>query len=657
MSLLSAFAGVSVILNIYLIIGNRDKFTLLESLQVILALASLLYLCFMQKPRLSKHKGEKVQEIPSRFKHSFYYVLGLAVCVVLLGSFSNSNGPGILQEHPIDSLIYSADQAHEAWATQAKQSETLEEAITNYQLRYNRKPPPNFHIWYNFAIARNSDVVDDFDNIERDLAPFRALNPAELRERTKEAVYDEYNEIGLIKIRGGKAIVDKRFEGHSWMMDVMVWMMEYFILSLPDMDIPFNINDEPRVVVPYREMQKLLSKRRGTLSETVGKNWSTNTGDLLDESVTEGCMTSFENWSFKNNYKMYSTLACSSSSPAHRTRSWLPRRHCNRCAKPHSTLHFLEDWNKAGDPCHQPDLANLHGFYHGPGAYKVTKKLLPVFSASKPQGYADILYPSIWGWDDPQRFRYAPSKDYPAPDYANKSNTLFWRGSASEGYSRSGEWRTFVRQRFVWMTSKGEQSLPVCLPVSKNSDNYIVKNIGRSKLLKDSSLRGSGLAVDTGFTLIDQAGEEDKAYELKIFGAAEMEDFQANWQHKYLMSMDESSASKSFIPLVQSNSLPFRATIFREWFDDRLTAWKHFIPIDPRLHGLWSTLAYFGGRFGTIRSIEGMDAGQFIAESGRVWGSRTLRRDDMEIYLFRLLLEWGRLIDDEREGLGFELKV
>ena len=592
MSILSASAGVFVILDMYLAIGNLDGLTLLAFLRIVLVMGSLLSLLFIRNPQPSKHKGDKWQGSSSRFKHNFSYIIGLAACVVLLGSLPSFNGSGILHEHPIDSLIYSADQAHEAWAIQAKQSETLEEAITNYQRRYNRKPPPNFHIWYNFAIARNSDVIDDFDNIERDLAPFRALDPTELRQRTKEAFFDEYNEVGVIKIRGGKAIVDKRFEGHSWMMDVMVWMMEYFILSLPDMDIPFNINDEPRVVVPYKEMHELLSKRPPVLSETIGRNWSSNTGEILDESAAHGHVTSFENWSFRNNFKMYSTLACSLDSPARQTRSWLPSRHCIWCTKPHSTLQFLEDWNKASDPCHQPDLAELHGFYQGPGAYKVTKKLLPVFSASKPRGYADILYPSIWGWDDPQRFRYAPSKDYPAPDYANKSNTLFWRGPSTEGYSRSGEWRTFLRQRFVWLTSKGEQSLPVCLRVSKGSDVYVVSNVARSKLLRDSSLKGFGLSIDTGFTLIDQAEDEDKAYEVKVFGTAKMEDFQANWQHKYLMSMDESSASKSFISLVQSNSLPFRATIFREWFDDRLTAWKHFVPVDLRLHGLWSTLAY-----------------------------------------------------------------
>jgi len=30
-----------------------------------------------------------------------------------------------------------------------------------------------------------------------------------------------------------------------------------------------------------------------------------------------------------------------------------------------------------------------------------------------------------------------------------------------------------------------------------------------------------------------------------------------------------------------------------------------------------------------------------------------LRKEDMEIFMFRLLLEWGRLTDDDRDEIGF----
>lgn len=46
---------------------------------------------------------------------------------------------------------------------------------------------------------------------------------------------------------------------------------------------------------------------------------------------------------------------------------------------------------------------------------------------------------------------------------------------------------------------------------------------------------------------------------------------------------------------------------------------------------------------------------KWISEQGKRWANQAIRRDDAEIYMFRLLLEWGRLIDDKRDDLGFEL--
>ena len=87
--------------------------------------------------------------------------------------------------------------------------------------------------------------------------------------------------------------------------------------------------------------------------------------------------------------------------------------------------------------------------------------------------------------------------------------------------------------------------------------------------------------------------------------------------------------------------------------------------MDVRLHGLLSTLAYFTGTKGqkgskTLRGRVGMEGrvkqGEAIAEAGREWAGKVARKEDMEIYLFRLLLEWGRITDDGRDDLGFSVE-
>lgn len=97
------------------------------------------------------------------------------------------------------------------------------------------------------------------------------------------------------------------------------------------------------------------------------------------------------------------------------------------------------------------------------------------------------------------------------------------------------------------------------------------------------------------------------------------------------------------------------------------------MPVDVRFHGLLSTLAYFAGTNGGTRPgvatstgetgeemgrmKANVEAGEEIAEAGREWVSRVLRKEDMEIYMFRLLLEWGRLTDDRRDELGFTAPI
>jgi hypothetical protein len=134
-------------------------------------------------------------------------------------------------------------------------------------------------------------------------------------------------------------------------------------------------------------------------------------------------------------------------------------------------------------------------------------------------------------------------------------------------------------------------------------------------------------------------------------------DFQDHWKHKFLFDLDGAGFSGRFLPFLESRSLVFRAAGFRQWFDERLVAWRHFVPVDARLHDVWHLIAYFGGtekdRNGEANGHD--REGEKIAEEGRAWAAQVLRKEDMEVYMFRLLLEWGRIVDDRREELGFVL--
>ncbi|KAI4156495.1 MAG: hypothetical protein LQ340_000244 [Diploschistes diacapsis] len=588
-----------------------------------------------------------------KYKIVLYICSFAAISLVVLERSHGLTGHNVFYRHPIDSLIATARLQHKAWVAQAAMSHDLLTAISEYKRRYNRDPPPGFDVWHKYAVDRSSVVIDDFDSMHNDLAPFWSISPYDLRVRTKQAVFGSWNEVVEVRIRSGSAHVPDMIPTHRWMMEGIVRMMEPFIEHLPDMDLAFNINDEPRVAVPFEKLQALCQTPSAETHGSKSKVWSYDAGRKFDVHINASSQGLFEDWSFRPNFQEYGSVACPSNSPARRTRSWDFSRLCVWCFEPHSVGHFVSDWDLAGSPCHQPDLGGMHGFYKSAAAFKTTKELVPIFSQSKAQGYSDILYPTAWNYND--KIKYEPSPYNPDFPWSQKHETLFWRGSTTEGFSGYGAWRAMVRQRFAFLNNNSTHPLSVFLPLSKDKQRFMYEDLSRCKFLNHAALSESKFSMDTRLTGMTRCGFGDCQREEAQFGMASGVDFQEHWRYKYLMDMDGAGFSGRFLPFLQSRSLPFKTALFREWHDSRIKAWLHFVPVDLRLHGLWSTVAYFAGRFGVGLDWTPLEPGEWIAESGRLWAEKALRKEDMEIYLFRLLLEWGRLTDDRRDSLGFQL--
>ena len=221
-----------------------------------------------------------------------------------------------------------------------------------------------------------------------------------------------------------------------------------------------------------------------------------------------------------------------------------------------------------------------------------------------------------------------------------------------------------TRQRLVHLannvTSHPHDQLPILLPDASGKYTY--------KMIPGPSIRGLGLNTDIrvvdhiarcGGVGLHDCSDQEHEFEPSYIKPS---DFQAHWKYKYLFDLDGAGFSGRFLPFLQSRSLPFKTALFREWYDSRITAWKHFVPQDSRLQGFWSTFAYFAGVNGVLPNGRKVvwdghqKEAEEIAEEGRKWGAKVLRKEDMEVYFFRLLLEWGRITDDNRDDLGFELK-
>lgn len=122
------------------------------------------------------------------------------------------------------------------------------------------------------------------------------------------------------------------------------------------------------------------------------------------------------------------------------------------------------------------------------------------------------------------------------------------------------------------------------------------------------------------------------------------------YNYKYLPDIDGNSYSGRYRAFLGSTSVPIKATIYDEWHDSRLVPWKHFVPMDITFVDFYGIMEYFLG----YRGRNGHDdVAEKIAMDGKEWAERALRREDMRVYVFRLLLEYARICDNNRDRLGW----
>ncbi|KAK2001531.1 hypothetical protein LX36DRAFT_653276 [Colletotrichum falcatum] len=549
-------------------------------------------------------------------------------------------------------LLSVASAESDAWVAGANQSRTLEGAVSEYRRRYGLAPPPNFDKWFEYAVANGSPIMDDFTQINDDILPFWGVAPGVLRQRTRHVLKLPWLGMGGIRIRGGKVEVAPGTPGtHMWMMRSMQDMISDFAEHLPDMDVAINLNDEPRLAIPFEEMQQLQTTAAKARTRLLGKSNSLRPFDSSRPPVWSDDDTTgspherspyFEDRIREQIYYDFIAPSCPPDSAARNTRWWSRKDACPECVLPHGIRVFeglenpvASNWTAATDLCHQPDLAYLHGFLMSPAPAIFSREPFPVFSQSRTSAFSDILFPSPFNYDD--KAPYSQDEDV---EWGNKKSTMFWRGSSSDGYAARGAWQVFLRARFVQVANK-------------------IRSVSKFRQDEQPAFRtpGDDVDFDVGFVgdftkchSDDCQSQRDTFWGVGVHSPLKGKvAFDEHWKYAHLMDLDGAGFSGRFIPFLRSRSLVYRAGLFRTWFEERVHAWRHYVPVDTRLHELRGLLRYFG------TDDEGGRRAREIAEEGRAWAAKALRREDMRVYMFRLLLEWGRVVDDAREELGFSV--
>lgn len=171
----------------------------------------------------------------------------LAVFILLVFYYI---GPMWTFKHPIDTLIEAAGKEFEK--VLSKETFDLKSAATVYRKRRGRHPPPGFDKWFEFAQQHDAVMIEDFfDQIYHDLAPFWGIPPAIMRR-------EGWDNEQAISIRNHVATT-----GSTWFW-TQIWldMIKSISHMLPDMDINFNAMDEPRIVVPWEQINEYMKVER-----------------------------------------------------------------------------------------------------------------------------------------------------------------------------------------------------------------------------------------------------------------------------------------------------------------------------------------------------------------------------------------------------------
>ncbi|KAJ9094050.1 hypothetical protein QFC21_006151 [Naganishia friedmannii] len=544
--------------------------------------------------------------------------------------------------NPILGLLRDGERKWQDMLSQ--QSTTLEEAVTEYKTRWGRNPPRGFDEWWEFATNRGVLLPDEYDSIIQSLLPFYAFDHTELEKRNLEA--EKTVETFTMIVKKGKVEVqwnDDYSRDRWWASrpraDAQVNLMEPFLGMLTDFKATFTIHDQPSIMPSHDRMKELtdLAKKKQVTKIT-------NEVDLPET-----------NW----------LNACPKDSPAAKGE-----------LEPDAHDTFVSSHLSAMNPCNHPSLLHKHGITieqkNEKSQPKPHTRIMPIFVPSRTLLHADIPITPV-GKDG----RRDDVGDDPA--WNAKSNKLYWRGLATglqHNKITGAKWRDSHRERLHFLAndpSSTPRSIlePVGVSGRAVENEYPVNMLGQYYM--DVKLSGGHWQCDGSDGTCDEMNEEIE------FGSKDSPE-RSN-AFKYVFDTDGNAWSSRFPRLMASKNLVIKSSIFPEWsasqyhkffegidspigFADTQTLpeWYAYVPSKMDYSDLYSILAFpasgsdlgafhFASFRGTPKGKGGHDeVARRIASNGQCWVEKTWRREDLQTYMFRLYLEFARVMSPDRDN-------
>ncbi|GAA5832497.1 hypothetical protein JCM11251_001347 [Rhodosporidiobolus azoricus] len=528
--------------------------------------------------------------------------------------------PPELQAHPIHFLLR---EAQSAWTAKlARQSRSLDQAVREYRRRYRREPPRGFDQWFRFAKKNKVQLIDEYDSINERILPFAAIRPeilqyrsAMLQNTTGEEMFWLHEKTVTLRIRDGKVTGEGPMQNVLNRTRDMVELLSGISQYLPDLNLTMTAHDAPFITLSGENKERHVQAALA--------------GQYIDDLATHTDISSMDGWA----------VSCPVDSPMRR----LPRYAERTEWVPTDKQSFIGlDHVKAMDMCFHPEYQPIHGFTAFEGSRPGI--LYPFFSLSTTSVFSDLLLPPLEQYGD------AVGRD---PSWKEKKhNKLIWRGGPTGSDLTIPHARKYSQRvrlaRLPHMTGK------VTLPFSRSDDlsrgilGPVKSFLGAAAFFasKYLDIHFFGYAIQCG-SLKDCLKFEEE-FEWVDYTEPEVQN-----EFKYVLDVDGNGWSGRFHRLMSSNSLVLKSTIFPEWYSDRIQPWVHYIPVKLDYSDLLPILAFFIGsplpadiRAGRTGAHD--ELAEQVATEGKRWAQQFWREVDMQAYLWRLLLEYHRVMTGQK---------
>ncbi|KAF7973084.1 hypothetical protein HWV62_16284 [Athelia sp. TMB] len=572
---------------------------------------------------------------------------------------------GFAMDHPIPRLM--ADAENKFRALLGKQSRTLSAAVKEYKRRYGRKPPRGFDEWWKFAKENNVKMIDEYDGLVEDLAPFWEMSGEELRRRAWQIA--SFDSIDLVRVQDGNTTIENLSEGTDPGARAKGFrdMLFKFKSKLPDMDFPVNTKSEGRILVPW-ELRKYpnITEQEGSQGfdpKTFSADWQ-GEGNVW-EAYRRACPPDSP-----ARHMFASMRATIPASPVSKGNFFAPQKQIISGGEfsfaPHTSGHF--------DFCQNPWARYTQGHFFSD--WRTIPMLYPVFSPAKGKGYSDIRIPSHYYYGSVPRYTYGwdpVNMDMKAVDgnelpWEKKSDKIFWRGATTGGGSTpAGFTHQYHRHRFLRMaTDTSDTNRTITFADPPSSTNFVSEKVPARAV--NQEIMDVAFVKAVGYY---PAGDAALARDHRFDDAVSLG---KHWAYKYLLDLDGMSYSGRFMGFLASDSVPMKATIYQEYFSDWIQPCNaadgvairlHYIPLSASYKEIYNIHAYFSGAPAAALEASGSSSSRHagsaegdrrlrrIARAGKQWKQTIGRTVDMEAYVYRMCLEYARLWADDRAAMDF----